>query len=176
MKVILREDVKGKGNAGDVIDVKTGFARTTWSGDLRISPPIRISRCTKAKNTPRRNAVSSSMRKPRRKRSKSRKFLSRQWSRSVRMIVFSVRLPPIPSRSFLPRRVMNSITERYFSKSPSRNSAYSSRCESCPGCRCEGENLGRQGIKVGTIHRSAMQEVICLHGETRNECGDRVHD
>ncbi len=27
MKVILREDVKGKGHAGDIIDVKTGFAR-----------------------------------------------------------------------------------------------------------------------------------------------------
>jgi large subunit ribosomal protein L9 len=27
MKVILREDVKGKGAAGDVIEVKTGFAR-----------------------------------------------------------------------------------------------------------------------------------------------------
>ena len=27
MKVILREDVKGKGNTGEIIDVKTGFAR-----------------------------------------------------------------------------------------------------------------------------------------------------
>lgn len=27
MKVILREDIKGKGNAGDIIEVKPGFAR-----------------------------------------------------------------------------------------------------------------------------------------------------
>ena len=27
MKVILREDVKGKANAGEIIDVKLGFAR-----------------------------------------------------------------------------------------------------------------------------------------------------
>ncbi|MFC1539498.1 50S ribosomal protein L9 [Candidatus Latescibacterota bacterium] len=27
MKIILREDVNGKGSAGDVIDVKTGYAR-----------------------------------------------------------------------------------------------------------------------------------------------------
>ena len=27
MKVILRENVKGKGIAGDIIDVKTGYAR-----------------------------------------------------------------------------------------------------------------------------------------------------
>lgn len=27
MKVILREDVKGKGSAGDIIEVKSGFAR-----------------------------------------------------------------------------------------------------------------------------------------------------
>lgn len=27
MKVILREDVKGKGSAGEVVEVKTGFAR-----------------------------------------------------------------------------------------------------------------------------------------------------
>jgi large subunit ribosomal protein L9 len=27
MKIILREDVKDKGSAGDIIDVKTGFAR-----------------------------------------------------------------------------------------------------------------------------------------------------
>ncbi|GAG98440.1 unnamed protein product, partial [marine sediment metagenome] len=27
MKVILREDVKGKGKSGEIIDVKSGFAR-----------------------------------------------------------------------------------------------------------------------------------------------------